>query len=265
MSPLAQMQRQFMASLRRGDDALLPQLAANGPVSPALGWAIYVNAYGARLREVLENDHPVLSQYLGDELWDALCEGFIAARPSRLRSLRDFGGPLPAWLRQAAPFAAQPQIAELAAWERRLMDSFDAADAPVASWSELLALAPERWPTLTLQLHPSLQLLNPQWNSVAIWKAMKAGQAPPRAEPTQEEHWLLWRDTALLTRYRPMSPQEAAMLGHFARGGHFADACECLLQWHAAESVPALAVQWLKDWTDEGWISRWRDAPRREA
>ena len=260
MTTLAQLQRNFLASLRQGDNAMLPQLSASGPVPRALGWGIYVNAYGSRLREVLESDHPVLSQYLGDELWDTLCRGFIAAQPSRLRSLRDFGGPLPGWLRRTAPFAAHPQIAELAAWERRLMDSFDAADAPVATWAELLALPPGQWPTLGLQFHPSLQSLAPAWNSVAIWKAIKAGDAPPSAA-SSDEHWALWRDATLLTRYRPMSAGEAELLGHFSRGGHFADACELLLAWHDAEQVPAIAVQWLQDWTAEGWVSRWLAAP----
>ena len=261
MTPLAQLQRRFLASLRQGDDAVLPQLAAAGPVPRELGWGIYVNAYASRLREVLENDHPVLSQYLGDDLWDTLCRGYIAARPSRLRSLRDFGGPLPAWLRQAEPFNAHPQIAEIAAWERRLMDSFDAADAPLALWDELLALPPDHWPTLRLQFQPSLQSLRPAWNSVAIWKAIKAGQAPPEATLRDDEHWALWRDASLLTRYRPMSPREVSLLGHFARGGHFADACEILLEWHAAGDVPSVAVQWLKDWAAEGWISRWLADP----
>ena len=260
MTALAQLQRTFLSALREGDEALLPELASGRAIPPTLGWGIYVNAYGARLREVLESDHPVLSQYLGDDLWGALCRGYIAACPSHLRSLRHFGERLPAWLRVNAPFDAHPQVAELAAWERRLMDSFDAADAPVAQWSALLALAPEQWPTLALQLTPSLQRLSPEWNSVPIWKAIRDGQPPPDAVAVVEEHWALWRDADLLTRFRPMSAQEVHVLGHFARGGNFAQACELLLEWHAAPDVPPLAVQWLKDWASEGWIARWQPA-----
>lgn len=258
MTALAQLQRRFLASLRQGDDGLLPLLAPDRPVPGPLGWGIYVNAYASRLREVLENDHPVLSHYLGDEPWDALCRGFIAARPSHLRSLRHFGGPLPAWLRQAAPFDAHPQVAELANWERRLMDSFDAADAPLVRWDDLRAMTPAHWPTLRLGFHPSLQSLRLGGNSVAIWKAIKAGHAPPDAAPATGEHWVVWRDASLLTRYRPLAPEEARLLEHFARGGTFADGCEAMLSWHPPEAIAPLAVQWLKDWADEGWISAWQ-------
>ena len=258
MTTLAQLQKRFLASLRQGDDEALPLLANDRSVPRPLGWGIYVNAYAARLREVLENDHPALSIYLGDALWDTLCRGFIAARPSHLRSLRHYGGSLPAWLRHAAPFDAHPQVAELAAWERWLMDSFDAADAPAARWDTLQSLPPQQWPTLRLAFHPSLQSVRLGWNSVAIWKAVKAGQAPPDARPVGGEHWVIWRDAAMLTRYRPLPAEESRLLEHFARGGSFADGCEAMLAWHAPETIPTLAIQWLMDWTAEGWVTQWR-------
>ena len=263
MTALARLQQRFLASLLDGSEAALPLLAPDRQLSARLGWSIYANAYTSRLREVLENDHPMLALYLGNPLWERLCDDFVAARPSRLTSLRHFGNPLPAWLRQAAPFDALPQVAELAAWERRLMDSFDAAGAPTAGWEPLTVLPPDQWPTLRLVFQPSLQSLQLGWNSVAIWKALKSGQAPPEAVQAADGFWAIWRDASLLTRYRPMTSEESLLIELFRHGGNFGDACATLLRWHPPGDVPQRALHWLKQWTAEGWISAWEATPPR--
>ena len=144
MSKLADLQRDFLAALRDGDRQLLPKLATDRGLAGELGLGIYVNAYGARQCEALEGDHALLGRYLGDTLWEQLCSGYIAAHPSRYRSLRRFGDLLPEYLRRAQPFATQPQIAELATFERRLLDIFDAGDAPPRGMESVAGSAERR-------------------------------------------------------------------------------------------------------------------------
>lgn len=168
METLAILQRSFLAALTGGDKTLLLAQLATRCVPRETGLDIYAHAYGARLREALDNDHHQLGRYLGDDLWEQLCTGYIAAHPSRYRSLRQFGDHLPEYLRTTEPFSAHPQIAELSAFERRLLDSFDAADAPYADWSELQSLPSEAWPDLRLRFQPSLQRYSAMWNSVEI-------------------------------------------------------------------------------------------------
>jgi hypothetical protein len=259
--PLVQLQRDFLATLRGvGEQALLPALAPGHRGSPGTGVEIYRNAYSSRLREALENDHPALASYLGDELWARLCEGYIATHPSTVRSLRDFGASLPGYLRATEPFAASAQIAELAELERRLLDCFDAADSDRAVWEALLAAPGAAWPGLRLRFHPSLQLHRVAWNSVEIWRALKAEQTPPSAMPASSSHWLLWRDADGVTRFRSLDEVEAAALMHFLSGGDFSQSCEQLLRWHPAQQVPATAVAMLQRWCDEGVIARWLPA-----
>lgn len=254
---LAELQREFLASMRGGDarDAMRLLTSERG-IAPETGLAIYRHAYGARLREALDHDHPVLGLYLGDELWAEMCEGYIARHPSRVRSLRRYGESLPAFLAATAPFAASPQIAELARLERRLLDGFDAADAPRTSWASLTALPESLWPGLRLRLHPSVMRLRNAWNSVEIWQALKEEQPPPA--PSQAESiWLLWRDEDRITRFRSLSTDEAIAFDAFLKGADFAEVCERLLAVRSAETVPGTAIDLLSRWCEEGIVARW--------
>jgi len=262
-SALAQLQHAFLAAMRGQDAELALQLLAPGTRgAPDVGLSIYRNAYASRLQEALASDHPTLAVYLGDQLWERLCEGYIHAHPSSVRTLRNFGDSLPDYLRSEAPFRANPQIAELAQLERRLLDCFDAADAEPAPWSGLLSLPEASWPGARPQFHPSVRQHRVAWNSVDIWKALKAGQDPPQAVRAAG-NWLLWRDPERVTRFRSLDADESVALAHALAGGDFAGLCECLSRSQPVDQVPAAAVALLKRWCEEGMIGRWETCPRQ--
>lgn len=254
---LAELQRDFLADMRGvTPDAAMEHLAS-GAIPAATGIAIYRNAYAARLREALENDHPVLGRYLGDGLWARMCEGYLAAHPSRVRSLRHFGESLPEYLASVEPFSASPQLAELARLERQLLDCYDAADAGRADWQSLLSMPGADWPGLRLRFHPSVQWLQHAWNSIAIWNALKHDAVPPTAT-REASDWLLWRDDERITRFRSMAFDESLALRHFLHGGDFAGVCEALLQAHPPEAVPGVAIGLLHSWCEEGVVQCWQ-------
>lgn len=256
MNVLAGLQRRFMASIVRPGDTVAGDLRADAGIDPALGLGIYSFAYQARLREVLGNDHAVLARYLGDGLWDRLCVDYISWHPSRHRSLRQFGDALPGFLVKHSSFKAHPEIAELANFERSLLDCFDSPDAPVATWEALLEFPADRWPALRPQFSPAVRRLSMASNAVAIWSALKADAAPPlaRMEPSQ---WLCWRDADLVTQFRSMDAEEAALIDHFFTEGDFSGACESLLAGRPAMEVPSHALAYLQRWAEAGLVSNW--------
>lgn len=256
MSGLQQLQREFLAYLLHGDEQIAARVVEQAPVSRDIRLHIYRNAYRVRLRETLDADHQVLGVYLGDDLFEQMVNGYINSHPSPYRSLRYFADALPDYLRQAAPFADYPLLAELAAFERRLLTSFDAADAERVDLAALAALAPDAWPAMRLRFHPSVQLFRADWNSVEIWQALKAEELPPAAIAQPSSWWLLWRGEDRLTQFHSISPVTAACLQCFLQGGNFAEVCEQLAYMRPDTDVAAEAVNLLGGWLVSGLVSR---------
>ncbi|MGB0132899.1 putative DNA-binding domain-containing protein, partial [Dokdonella sp.] len=222
MIALRDLEHHFLDHVRGG--AQFPRgLCQQGRVDSDIGLGIYANAYHSRLSEALESDHPVLSRYLGDALWEEFCTRFVNDCPSRVRSLRHFGAQAPAWLAATEPFAAHPLISELAEFERLLLDAFDAGDAPRSQWSDIRQLDADAWPRLRLEFHPSVRLLRTACNTVEIWQALKDERDPPATAGSCVPAHLLWRDEERITRFRPVDPDELiALQVSFQEAGDFA-------------------------------------------
>ncbi|HMM66683.1 MAG TPA: DNA-binding domain-containing protein [Dokdonella sp.] len=255
MTALANLEQRFLGHIR-GGETFPREWCAQGLVDSDIGLSIYANAYHSRLCEALEADHPVLSRYLGDELWTKLCQGYIATHPSRVRSLRHFGESVPDWLASSAPFIEHPLIAELARFERSLLDAFDAADAPRIEWSSVLQLEAQAWPRLRVRFHPSVRMLSTATNAVEVWRALKEEQEPPVPAVAAVPARLLWRDEERISRYRPVDQSELAALDAcLVESRDFSALCERLAQDHPADAVPTMAIGFLRRWFDEGIVA----------
>ncbi len=251
-SSLQNMQRDFLSSLLKKDSLKIETALMEKPVSKP-GLHAYIHAYSSRLTEALENDHPCLGAYLGDSLWPEMCTGYIVQYPSQYRSLRNFGDLLPEYLLHAEAFKRNPEIAELAKLERQFLNCFDAPDAESMEFSELLTISEQDWPLLQLRFHPSLCLLTNQYNTVAVWHAMKDQQAPPTLA-TIDNYWIIWRDLDRVTNFRSINFEEYLALLYFLRGDNFSQLCQSLLEAHGIEEVPALALGYIKSWFEGGWV-----------
>lgn len=257
MAKLADIQKRFLAYLQQGDRQLLQDIASSSGISNETRLHIYGNAYRQRLTEALETDHQQLGLYLGDDLFKQMVEKYCQMFPSQYTSLRDFSQHLPAFLRQTPPFSEHPILAELAQFEGLLLDAFDAPDSTRVAADALASLAPESWPTLSIAFHPSSQFFVESWNTVHSWQALKQNTAPePAAQHSEPRHWILWRNTDLLTQFVSISPAHFAMLQVFLKGGNFADACEDLTQWLAPEHIPETALSSLQSWLNWGIVAK---------
>jgi hypothetical protein len=254
MSGLRELEMNFLAYLLSGDARIASEVVDQAPVGRETRLAIYANAYRIRLRETLETDHEMLGLYLGDDLWDRMVDGYIDDHPSSYRSLRQYGDALPEWLRSTPPFAEWPQIRELALFERRLLVSFDAADACRVGAVELTELPARCWPDIRLRFHPSVQPLRVDTNCVEIWRALKADQTPPDAATQPDSWWLLWRGEDRLTQFRSLPGEESTLLHHFLAGGNFAAACEQLLAVHSGDDSAQIGLGLLMNWLETGLV-----------
>jgi hypothetical protein len=251
---LRQLQRELQGHLLGADSAIVDAIVDAPPLPATERLDIYRNAYRVRLIDALDDMYPVLHALLGDEVFVALCEEFIAAHPSVHRSIRWYGREIPEFLSQCPPYAEQPIMAELALLEWTLAEVFDAADAEPKPRAAFSAVDASAWSELHFEFHPSLRRLQLHWNTAAVWQAMSHDEAPP--DPLCAEHpvpWLLWRQN-LQNYFRSMAADEAVALDSALRGDSFGDICESLAEWLPDEEIPLRAASLLGTWADSGII-----------
>lgn len=251
---LRNLQQSMHRFLLNGEGDALSLVAEQPPLPAPARLAIYTNAYRIRLHQALETDHEMLAWYLGDEQFAAMAMAYIDTHPSSFRSLRDFGTALPAFLREHDPYAQMPAVSELAAFERRMLDVFDAPDAARADRGDLQAVSPERWPDMRLRFHPSVHLHLTHTNAVEIWQALKASSTPPPPDTTQAGAWLIWRGTDRLSQFRPLTATEDTLLQAAVHGSDFALLCEALIPILPESEISETLLSHLLDWLDQGLI-----------
>ncbi len=256
---LSALQQALQAYLAGASDRppaeLLEELQGSAAVGAADGLRIYHNAYRARLLAVLREDFPALQQWLGAESFEQLALAYLAAWPPRHFSLRWLGEKLPEFI---AGYVAEPQLSplrELATLEWAFTLAFDAEDAEVLSAAGMTCLPAEDWVTLRAALAPSVNWLQLQYNTLALWKAARDGEPLPELIRLPETcSCLVWRHD-LLCRYRSLGPDEATALRSFIDGESFAELCAALLPHHG-EQAPLQAAVWLRQWVSDGLLVR---------
>ena len=170
----AQVQAYLQGPDAQPNPALQASLLGSAALSAEQGLAIYHNAYRARLLEALRGDYPAVHGWLGDEEFDALALAYLDAHPSQHFSLRWLGEKLPKFV---SSYVVEPQLTpllELTELEWAFTLAFDAPDAQPLSLDEMSRFADEDWTSLRVRLHPSVNWLRLQRNTLEIWKAAKA-------------------------------------------------------------------------------------------
>lgn len=249
---LAELQRDFQRHVMHGHERIVDAVAGTSNVPATLRLEIYSEAYRLRLTEALASTLPRLQQLLGKEQFAEVARDYIDLCPSSYPSIRWFGDQMPRLLRKSFP--EQPWLAELATWEWAIAAAFDGADAEPVGIDALAAVAPEHWPSLTFQFHPTVQVLRTHTNAPVLFKALSADDRLPEPVALDEpQSWLIWREE-LRTQYRSLSLDESAALAVMRGGGSFEMLCDALCTWHDADAVPAQAAGLLKRWVVEQMI-----------
>jgi hypothetical protein len=250
---LRKLQQDFSRYITNKAGLVMDDVVENGRIDGKTRLDIYRNAYHVRLKKCIEFDHSILGTYLGDELFDQMAASYIRDHPSRNPSLRHFCNQLPEFLKQNDPFKSLPIIAEIAAFERKLLDAFDGADHSRKTVSDLLGLPAKLWPKMRLVFHPSLQVFEACWNSVECWQALKNDKTPPEARK-QEAWWFIWRNSERLTEFRSMSRDGYILYRCLKDNYCFADACELLKEYLPEEQIGIATVENLRTWLNLGVI-----------
>lgn len=267
---LVALQRHMLGYLLQNSDSnrsdhLVELQALVGDNSPAQGLQIYHHAYSARLIEVLGNEHEKLWRFLGTDAFNQLAREFVAAHPSHVRSLRHYGARLPDFLRDCGHPDAE-LASQLCAFERVLLDVYDAPFGDQLQVDVLGLLAPDDWPGLRLTVHPSVRIFLDETGAIPMWQRCQqelAQAAPVRDAPDSgsdlgtARHWVLWRDRTRVCQFRCLDPAEHAALDVLLIDGKsLAAAAEDLLAVTPAQELAPAIQQWLNQWLTDGLISK---------
>jgi len=252
VTTLDKLQGEFQSYLLGAPNHAIDLVVDAGKIDAAKRLEVYAEAYKLRLLEALETDFVALLAHLGSDAFRELAFAYVDARPSLHYSVRYFGRHMSDYLREAPPYAQNPLLAELAAFDWALTTAFDAENDPVLTVEDMSSIDPQAWPNLTFRPRASVQRLDLEWNAPAIWKAADTG-AETLPPPEQAEHlipWVIWRQ-GLDTFFRSLDVDEAFALDALIRGERFEAICEGLCEWidpeHAAGRAAGFLRQWIAD------------------
>lgn len=256
MTQLANLQHQFQQFLLTNDSAIESLIVNTKNISVQQRLAIYGDAYYLRLMEAIDLNYPGLGLLLGDELYEQLARAYIKHYPSSYRSIRWYGEHLSEFIStHFNSIEAQQLVAELAEFEWALRTVFDTENAEVISVEQLATVAPESWPNLCFEFHPSVQAVDCHWNSVQVWQALTNDENIPEfSYQDVPARWLLWRHE-LQSHFRSLDVHEAWALVTIQKGGNFAELCAGLSEWIDEQHCALQAATLLKQWLSDGMIS----------
>ncbi len=261
MSRLHILQSKFQRTILGAEDMLEKEIVATERLSVDRRIAIYAEAYRLRLTECLRENYSALYTLLGDEQFDALCRLYIDAHPPHHYSIRWYGDRFAEFARHTAPYSGHPYVSELAEFEWKLMEAFDARDARPVVLDELAQLAPSQWPGLRLEFQPCLQRVELTWNVAAIRNAVDEGRtidSPQRGD--RPAAWLIWRKR--LTQYfRSLDDTEAWALDRARDRATFGELCEGLCEWMPDREIATYAAGLLKQWIGDGLVTKIQTDP----
>jgi hypothetical protein len=248
---LKELQKQFKSHIFSRDSEIAQHIVSD-KLSSEFRLSIYANGYVTRLIEVLENDYPVLKDFMGEDSFYELCQWYIAQNPSTNASLRWFGRHMPAFLSATEPYNDKPYLAQLAELEWALVDAFNATDQDSIGEGEVAQVPIDKWPELSFVFHCSIQTFSYQWNILPIWQAHQEQLAMPGAQSLPEpETCLVWRRD-LKTLFRTLEGDEAVLFSAAREGANFSQLCEILSDQiqdvQDAQQIPLRAAGLLKTW-----------------
>ncbi len=247
---LADLQRAFQDYVLGRDEAFRSAVRDSRRTDRDTLLAVYRDGYALRLVEALGNDFPGLLAVTGPGDFEALARAYIAATPSRYRSVRWYGAGLADFL------AATPALAEMARFEWALGQAFDGPDATPVEAAGLVALPQEAWETLAFTALPTLQRLTLVFDVPQAWQQREAvapGTLAIDRAPAPID-WAIWRPDAE-TQYRSLELDEAVMLDALVEGRAFPDLCAVVAPFTGdADAVPRAATL-LRTWVEGGMIA----------
>lgn len=257
MTRLREIQEQFQHYVHQHQGNIEQKIVNAPQISIEERVEIYRQGYYLRLIDILSREFSVLKKVLGEPAFDALCRDYIDAHPSTHFSVRTYGRHMVNYL-SSLPTITPLQL-ELAEFEWAFGKVIDGPDGSQLTIEDMVAIPPEAWGELCLELHPSLWLQPLRLNTPQIWQAI-FNNNPEKPIPDMEVSkepitWLLWRFNQQ-AHYYPANKNHLIMIQAIQANQNFPEICEALCETMAVEEVAQFAGSTLREWVSLGLISK---------
>lgn len=130
------------------------------------------------LTEALKANFPVVCRVVDERFFAFAADTFIRAHPPTAPCLAEYGAAFPDFLRAFEPARGLPYLGDLARLEWAVLEARNAPDALPIGPETLRHVPIVDYPSLTLQLDPSLRLLRSLWAVQKIWAAHQDAVRP---------------------------------------------------------------------------------------
>ncbi|CAN5736094.1 DNA-binding domain-containing protein [soil metagenome] len=253
---LADLQRAFQDYLLADSDAFRDAVRDGKKADRVTLLDVYRDGYALRLIEALTADYPGLMAMAGPADFDRMARAYIAAHPSRHPSVRWYGRGVADFLAGTPPYSRSPAAAEMARFEWALGETFDSPDVAPITADALMALPPEAWETLSFTTLPSLRRLLLAFEAPQAWQRREEVETGMLEVERASEPlvWAIWRPE-LLSNYRSLDGDEAAMLEALVEGKTFPELCEAVAAFTGDDQAPARTASLLRAMVEGGMIA----------
>jgi hypothetical protein len=256
---LADLQRAFQDYLLANSDGFASAVRDTRKADRVTLLGVYRDGYALRLIEALTNDYPGVMAMAGPTDFDHMARAYIAAHPSHHPSIRWYGRGLADFLATTPPYDQTPAAAEMAHFEWALGEAFDSPDVAPVTADALMALPPEAWETLSFSTLPSLRRLTLAFEAPQAWQRreeVEPGDLEVERGP-EPLVWAIWRPE-LVSNFRSLDHDEAAMLEALVAGRPFPELCEAVAPFTGDDQAPARAAGLLRAMVEGGMIAGFR-------
>lgn len=175
MSPLHELQRDFMAGIfNRDNDAALAHIAPS-ELSKARRLAIYRNNVYVGLTHTLQGIYPVIQRLVGEGFFTYAATNYIDHHPSTCGDLNHYGEQFAEFLSGFPPAVELNYLPDVARLEWAYHRVYSAADHPPLNLARLSQVAPDDYGKLTFMLHPAACLIRSDYPISRIWHVNQPG------------------------------------------------------------------------------------------
>ncbi len=256
LSELQQHFRQYILDPENPESAQLKLMVATPPADTITDrLSIYSDGYDARLGEVLEKTFPAVRKFSGDDLFDQWSREYIRLYPSTFYSVARIGYQFSLFLKNKN-FILESEIAAL---EWAINAAVDAGDAVPVTQQNLTEIPQENWGNIILGCHPSLEVLNFSYNTLAVYKGILEAQDEDQ-EITVDIQKLshscrVWRKQTQIYYLSMENPMEKLFLECIEQKLIFSEICERLTEKMPEEEVVNYAIKQLVTWLQDELIT----------